>query len=94
MLGLLGTVIGIIRSFGALGADLGTARYALLFERNQRGAGQYGGRPGHRNSGDDFLRLFPRPRATVDFGFGIRRYPRSRVAFVAVSASVRSARRC
>ncbi len=30
MIGLLGTVIGIIRSFGALGADLGTARYALL----------------------------------------------------------------
>src|ERR1041384_1509271 len=30
MLGLLGTVFGIIRSFGALGADLGTARYALL----------------------------------------------------------------
>lgn len=30
MLGLLGTVIGIIRSFGALGADLGTARYAQL----------------------------------------------------------------
>lgn len=30
MLGLLGTVIGIIRSFGALGADMGTARYVLL----------------------------------------------------------------
>jgi biopolymer transport protein ExbB len=30
LLGLLGTVIGIIRSFGALGADLGTARYVLL----------------------------------------------------------------
>lgn len=30
MLGLLGTVIGIIRSFGALGADLGTTRYVLL----------------------------------------------------------------
>ena len=30
MLGLLGTVIGIIRSFGALGADLGSARYVLL----------------------------------------------------------------
>jgi biopolymer transport protein ExbB len=30
MLGLLGTVIGIIRSFGALGSDLGTARYTLL----------------------------------------------------------------
>src|SRR3977135_1335528 len=30
MLGLLGTVIGIIRSFGALGADLGAARYVLL----------------------------------------------------------------
>src|SRR6202790_2011407 len=30
ILGLLGTVIGIIRSFGALGADLGTARYVLL----------------------------------------------------------------
>src|SRR6201993_2783717 len=30
LLGLLGTVIGIIRSFAALGGDLGTARYALL----------------------------------------------------------------
>jgi len=30
MLGLLGTVFGIIKSFGALGSDLGTARYALL----------------------------------------------------------------
>src|SRR5256714_2148559 len=30
LLGLLGTVLGIIRSFCALGADLGTARYVLL----------------------------------------------------------------
>src|SRR5438105_6455130 len=30
LLGLLGTVLGIIRSFGALNADLGTARYVLL----------------------------------------------------------------
>src|SRR5437870_3755281 len=30
LLGLLGTVFGFIRSFGALGADLGTARYVLL----------------------------------------------------------------
>jgi len=30
LLGLLGTVIGIIRSFGALGADVGTARYVML----------------------------------------------------------------
>src|SRR6187549_1169534 len=30
MLGLLGTVFGIIKSFSALGGDLGTARYALL----------------------------------------------------------------
>src|ERR1700676_208473 len=30
LLGLFGTVFGIIRSFGALGADLGTARYVLL----------------------------------------------------------------
>src|SRR3954467_3902150 len=30
LLGLLGTVFGIIRSFGALGADVGSARYALL----------------------------------------------------------------
>jgi biopolymer transport protein ExbB len=30
LLGLLGTVFGIIRSFGALGAGLGTARYVLL----------------------------------------------------------------
>src|SRR5690242_6298071 len=30
LLGLLGTVLGIIHSFGALGADLGTARYVLL----------------------------------------------------------------
>ena len=30
LIGLLGTVIGIIRSFGALGADQGTAKYAAL----------------------------------------------------------------
>jgi biopolymer transport protein ExbB len=30
LLGLLGTVIGIISSFGALGADVGSARYAAL----------------------------------------------------------------
>ena len=30
LLGLLGTVLGIIRSFGALGSDVGTARYVLL----------------------------------------------------------------
>lgn len=30
LLGLLGTVIGIIRSFGALGADIGSARYVAL----------------------------------------------------------------
>jgi biopolymer transport protein ExbB len=30
LLGLLGTVIGIIRSFGALGAQQGTAQYGAL----------------------------------------------------------------
>src|ERR1700719_1391094 len=30
LIGLLGTAIGIVRSFAALGGDLGTARYALL----------------------------------------------------------------
>jgi len=30
LVGLLGTAIGIVRAFAALGADLGTARYALL----------------------------------------------------------------
>src|SRR5467141_4620077 len=30
LLGLLGTVFGIIRSFGALGADMGSARYVAL----------------------------------------------------------------
>lgn len=30
LIGLLGTVIGIIRSFGALGAEQGTAKYAAL----------------------------------------------------------------
>src|SRR5690242_10341284 len=30
LLGLLGTVIGIIHSFGALGADVGSARYVAL----------------------------------------------------------------
>src|SRR5437660_10410334 len=30
LIGLLGTAIGIVRAFSALGGDLGTARYALL----------------------------------------------------------------
>ena len=30
LLGLLGTVFGIIHSFGALGADIGSARYVAL----------------------------------------------------------------
>jgi biopolymer transport protein ExbB len=30
LIGLLGTVIGIVRSFSALGADVGSARYAQL----------------------------------------------------------------
>lgn len=30
LIGLLGTAVGIVRSFAALSADLGTARYALL----------------------------------------------------------------
>jgi len=30
LIGLLGTAIGIVKSFAALGGDLGTARYALL----------------------------------------------------------------
>src|SRR5205814_10227366 len=30
LLGLLGTVFGIIRSFGALGSDIGSARYVAL----------------------------------------------------------------
>src|SRR5215467_14399136 len=30
LLGLLGTVLGIIRSFGALGSDIGSARYVAL----------------------------------------------------------------
>src|SRR5947199_10297188 len=30
LLGLLGTVLGIIRSVGSVGADLATARYALF----------------------------------------------------------------
>src|SRR5437762_13817200 len=33
LLGLLGTVFGIIRSFGALGADIGSARYVALPRR-------------------------------------------------------------
>src|SRR5206468_11550525 len=30
LLGLLGTIFGIIHSFGALGADIGSARYVAL----------------------------------------------------------------
>src|SRR5437588_1461222 len=39
LLGLLGTVLGIIRSFGAVGADLGTARYVFLAKGISEGLG-------------------------------------------------------
>ena len=84
MLGLLGTVFGIIKSFGALGADLGTARYALALQWRQPGAGQYGGRVGDRHSGHDFLRLFPRARAEDHFRTGICRDACPGLAFVAI----------
>ena len=49
LLGLFGTVIGIIRSFGALGSDLGPTALRPAFQRNQRGADQHLRRSRHRH---------------------------------------------
>jgi len=58
LLGLLGTVFGIIHSFGALGADIGSARLRRSLARDQSGAGEHGRGAGHRHSCDDVLRFF------------------------------------
>ena len=60
LVGLFGTVIGIIRSFGALGSDLGPDPLHFALERNQRSAHQHLRRSRHRHYRDDFLRFLPR----------------------------------
>jgi len=89
LLGLLGTVFGIIHSFGALGADIGSARYGSL-TRDQSSAGQHGRRAGYRYSGDDVLRFFPGKSPKVDLGIGSRFDACLGVAFVAVRQAGRA----
>ena len=84
MLGLLGTVFGIIKSFGALGRRPGHGALCPALEWRQRGPRQHGGRPGHRHSGHDFLRLLPGTRAKNHFRAGGGRDACPGVAFVAV----------
>ena len=51
-------MFGIIRSFGALGADLGTARYAQLSHGISEALINTAAGLSDRHSGDDLLRLF------------------------------------
>ena len=84
LLGLLGTVFGIIHSFGALGARsrVGALRGALAGD--QSGTGQHRRRSGHRYSGDDVLRFFPRQSPKIDFRFGSCHDARFGFAFLAI----------
>ena len=59
LLGLLGTVVGIIQSFDALGGRLGAARGEAAGARDQPGAGRHGIRTGNRHRCCDVLLLFP-----------------------------------
>ena len=86
LLGLLGTVLGIIHSFSALGADVGSARYILL----SRGIAQHLCRSRHRDSGDGVLRLLPRQSAKTDFRTGVRFNSRSGLALAAVRTTTRA----
>ena len=95
LLGLLGTVLGIIRSFGALGADLGTPVTSLLSKGISEALINTCGGSRHRHSGDDFLRVLPRPRAATHLRSRIRLHSHPRAALAAVRTSAaRSARRC
>ena len=90
LIGLLGTVIGIVRSFSALGADPRLRALRAAVERRQRGAHQYRRRSGDRHSGADLLRVFPRSRAAPDLRSGIRRHARARPALAAVQQADRA----
>ena len=89
LLGLLGTVIGIIRSFGALGADLGTARYMLLSKGISdalinTSAGLAIGIPAM------IFYAFFRGRAQPAFnlGIGISRHARARITFAPLQQAI------
>ena len=80
LVGLFGTVIGIIRSFGALGSELGPTALRPAFERHQRSAHQHLRRSWNRHHRDDLLRFFSRARATARLRSRIRQHPHSGAA--------------
>ena len=75
LVGLFGTVIGIIRSFGALGSELGPTRYVLLSKGISEALINTCGGLGIGITGDDFLRVFPRARATADLRSRVGQHP-------------------
>ena len=83
LLGLLGTVFGIIHSFGAGSRHrISPLRGALA--RDQRGTGKHGSRSGHRYSCHDVLRFLSGQSAKAHFGTGSCFDTRSGFAFAAI----------
>ncbi len=69
-----------------------TVRRSLA--RDQSGAGEHGRRAGHRYSGDDVLRFFPRKSPKVDLGIGSCFHACFGFAFVAVRQAGSRANPC
>ena len=65
MVGLLGTVSGMIHSFGSLATDVATSKPMMLAEWRFRGAGLHGQRPRGGYRGVHRLCLFPRTGAAA-----------------------------
>ena len=84
LLGLLGTVFGIIHSFGALGADIGSARYVALSRGISEALVNTAAGSGDRHSSHDFLRILPRQVAEIDLGARSCFDARAGVAFIAI----------
>ena len=87
LIGLLGTVIGIVQSFAALGRRSRHRPLRLVVERYERGVVQYLRWSGHRHSSHDFLCVFPRTRPTPYLGPGIGSDPHPGIAFGDITAN-------
>jgi hypothetical protein len=70
LLGLLGTVLWNYPFLRRAGSRYRLSALRSIVARDQRGAGQYRCRPGHRDSCDGLLRILSRPSTKADLGIG------------------------